>query len=157
MNGDEQAIEIPPATPRVTAMLPCETGADRMKVCRSCGQEKPVNAFWKKSRYEYQSQCIECMSEQRRIAREKGGLPAKRAKGGRYPMVREPPPTPDYAPKTGRYPRTPRLNTSSYQVLFEAQDGDCAVCGNPEATRGGDGKVLPLAFYYGGQAGEVRG
>src|ERR1041384_3811363 len=94
MNGDEQAIEIPPATPRVTAMLPCETGADRMKVCRSCGQEKPVNAFWKKSRYEYQSQCIECMSEQRRIAREKGGLAGKGSKRGPLPVGPRPPADP---------------------------------------------------------------
>lgn len=105
-----------------------------MKTCTLCGQERPLDAFYrnKGSRGGRRAHCKVCHSE-RAAARRKANLAQHRGRD-RVTALR----------------RSYGLTEDTYSEMLAAQDGGCAICGRPPSTR-------RLAVDHDHLTGEVRG
>lgn len=132
-----------------------------MKRCRDCGAEKPVEEFYKDSarRDGRTAACKTCELERRhawyQANRERAIATARawqernperyRATQERYRQVRR------SEQRTYHLRRTFGLTLDEYDALLAAQDGECAICGNPPQ----DGQFLHVDHNH--ETGDIRG
>lgn len=109
------------------------------KVCTKCKVEKPISDFhrWAQMPDGYHNNCKQCKAAYRKIVDQQ---PHVLAKTKEYHFIR----------KYG-------ITLAQYDEMFQAQNGLCAICFNPETHIGRSGKVVSLAVDHSHETGEVRG
>lgn len=120
-----------------------------MKVCKACGEEKPLSEFYKKLNW-FQPRCIPCHKARERaryasadeetIVRRREYARSWRAKN-REKLV--------HASRDNHLRRSYGISASDYGVLLASQDGLCAICGSPPKRR-------PLVVDHDHDTGCVR-
>ena len=116
------------------------------KKCTKCKKVKPLSAFSKHASCKggRHSQCKECRSAHVK-AKYAGNGDAKQAATNRQ----------------RRFAYLLRHNWNmtidDYMRMFDAQNGVCAICGQPELTKHNNGQVRRLAVDHDHTTGAIRG
>lgn len=119
-----------------------------MRRCYKCGIEKDLSAFPKhKGKPENRGyKCKLCCVESSRKYREEN---ADELKERRKPFLEK------YI--ENKYKRLYGITLEQYQEMYEAQNGLCAICGQPETCKTNTGKIANLSIDHDHDTGEVRG
>lgn len=110
------------------------------KLCKKCGETKPIDQF---PRY-------------RRSGKERWTSPCKSCKADVERRRRIADPNKLVKERTRRLQHKYHISDAEYQQLLNAQNGQCSICGQPE-TRTFRNKVVPLSVDHDHETGKVRG
>ena len=135
------------------------------KPCSRCGKKKKLHEFGAhhKGKYGRQSACLMCEATRNRayhkshpeVVQQK----VKRANKRSKERLKN---DPAYKARRARIQRKVdlkrrfNLTHDDYLAMQEAQNGVCAICGNPETMHNQYG-IVPLAIDHDHKTGEVRG
>lgn len=110
------------------------------KLCRMCGETKPLDQFKKdgRSRDGYQKMCQLCSG-----SKESTSSALAHHRDGRTDLMLAQPAT------------TRSITSQTYARMFRSQHGVCAVCHQPETTQNEYGEKLQLTFYGADHNGHV--
>ena len=109
-----------------------------LKICSKCGEPKPITGFYKHSGRYWRSQCKKCINAKGQAWRQRNRVAAA------------------VLARAGEFRRKYGLSLQEYEELLVAQDGDCAICGQPETTRL-RGRLNLLGVDHDHRTGRVRG
>lgn len=112
-----------------------------MKTCTKCNTEKPLSEYHKDkhSKTGYTSSCNDC----RKAVRTRAGAPK-----------------PKYYAEKDRWRKLLKqygVTEQRYQEMFDAQNGVCAICENPEMDKYANGTIRDLSVDHCHNTGKVRG
>jgi hypothetical protein len=126
------------------------------KTCSGCGETKPLEQFYrqKTGRYGRQGLCIPCHRAKNKAYRSTPeGLEANRRRSREYYWRNI-----DRL-RIQRNSSNQGVTEDDYRLALIAQDGRCAICGNPpaEGRKGGPNKSARLHIDHDHAAGRFRG
>jgi hypothetical protein len=118
-----------------------------MKLCKRCGNVKPLNDFYR--RLEKEARCRQCVSELRKLKYKED--PEKQKERARNYRTRNPEKIRDTKLK-----QSFGVGLEYFNKKYREQNGVCAGCGKPETTflRG---TLLSLAIDHNHKTGQLRG
>lgn len=126
------------------------------KVCTKCHIEKPISDFYfrrskeRKNGY-YTSDCKECACNTIKKWYRNGGKKKcqdhKATEAGKARVQRN---------RFSSRVRMHGISEEEYLLMYEIQDGACAICGNTQSIKH-NGKVISLSIDHNHDTGQVRG
>ena len=116
--------------------------------CSKCSLTKPINLFNKYMLRIRSPYCAECRQN---ATREHHNKPESKIKHKlwykRYEENAE----------DARMKRLYGISLNQYKLMFEEQNGCCALCHQPETSKAASGKILRLSVDHNHQTGSIRG